>query len=134
MINSGTRSLNPINTFLPFKGYKIFLHQNCFQSGNVQLDMITNSSDDIPLSNHIDETKQEIFLKIIQLLGGTIVNNIRLGDVCIINKIEPSLYFPPHVKKLNQDVIFDALIQSKLPDLENFKYKPKDGKNKKNRK
>lgn len=62
------------------------------------------------------------------------MHHIRLCDLCIINKIEVSQYFPPHVRNLNQDLLLDTLVTMKLVDFENLKYKPQDSKYRKIRK
>jgi hypothetical protein len=102
----------------PLKGYKVFL----FPSESPFLDA------------EEEDHKHEVMERLITLLGGKLVNHIRLSDLCIINRVESSQYFPPHVRNLNYDFIFDTLISLKLPELDSFKYKPKDAKYKKNRK
>ena len=118
-----TSSTNPINS------------ANSANSVN----SINNKTNNLKISLNMNETlldeiKHEILSKIVTLLGASIVHHIRLSDLCIINKVESTQYFPPHVRNLNQDLIYDTLSNLKLPDLDNFKYKPKDAKYKKNRK
>ena len=61
--------------------------------------------------------------KICNLLGGKLVDNIRLADICVLNKFEKE-YFPPHVKLVNQEFIIDSFAFFKLPDFNNKKYSP----------
>jgi hypothetical protein len=120
--------INDLNleSTLPLRGYKIFLHQNSLMDDD-QLDI--NSDNNKP-----NEIKNSILMCLVNLLGGTIVNNIRMSDICIINKIENTQFLPPHVRSLNQDFIIDSLTCLRLPDLNLIKYKPKDRKYRKNRK
>jgi hypothetical protein len=94
-----------------FNKYKFFIHES-----------IKHSSRE---GNNIQEPENEIafqtLIKICQMLGGKVVDNIRLSDICIINKLEKE-YFPPGIKLLNQDFLIDALSLLKHPDLTSKKY------------
>jgi hypothetical protein len=86
--------------------YKIFFHQSIKEGENSEESLIFNT-----------------LSKICVLFGGKVVDNIRLSDICIINRIEKE-YFPPQIKLLNQEFLIDTLSIFKLPDLNNKKYSP----------
>lgn len=73
-----------------------------------------------------DELKQQILEDIIILLGGgkEITKNIRMADICVINKEDANESYPGHVKLLNQDFIFDCFHNFKIMEMNNIKYKP----------
>lgn len=112
------------------KGYKLFFHPTVFLLESFNCNE-NSRKDNI---KNIDNHKKEIFNKIIILLGGSVVNNIRLCDLCIINKIENNQHFPPHVINLNEEFLIECIYNLKMPEMEKFKYKPKDTKIKKIRK
>jgi len=132
-----------IENNLPFKGLKIFLHGSIFSENF--LEHATTFNNNIPnnnslnsshINNEINKENYKYFTlkRIIQLIGGDLVDHIRLCDICIITKIDSAQYMPPHVKNLNVNFILEAIETLKLPDLENFKYRPRDRKYQKNRK
>jgi hypothetical protein len=94
---------------LPLYGFKIFLVCN-------------------------EDLWKEIYAQTVKILGGSVVEHIRLSDICLINKVEKNIPYPPHVRKINYDFLFDCLEMKKLPELELVKYQPSDEKYKKNRK
>lgn len=108
---------------LPLKGFKVLIHNN----NTYDEEIGSNNKNNINLSHKY----KEIFEISVKLLGGNIVDNIRLCDLCIINKIDSSNFIPPHVRTLNQNFIFDCLTSMKLMDITSVYYKPTDGKNKK---
>lgn len=111
---------------LPLKGFMVFVQSDVYSN--------KDSVDNNLVDDAAEKIKKEVLLKLINLLGANTVNHIRLCDICITNKTNNSNYFPPHIKILNQDFIFEAVQYLKLPDIENFKFKPKNEKYKKNRK
>ena len=102
---------------LPLKGYKIYIHPSI--SVNY---------------NEIDEIKKNTMGRIIVLLGASLVNHIRLCDICIINSLDSGTYVPPHVIQLNQVFLYDILNNFKLPEITNFQYQPQDKRNRRLRK
>lgn len=71
-----------------------------------------------------NDLKKETLIQCIKYLSkdDTIVDNIRLATMCIINKYDPSDYFPGHVKLVNQNYIYDCFYFNKLCDSEDLKY------------
>lgn len=91
---------------LPFaqNKYKIFIHPSIYDKDNL---------------------KKETFHKILTTLGvDEFVDNIRLSDICIINKEDANEYYPGHVKLLNQEFLFDCFYNKKIMDFATFKYNP----------
>ncbi len=98
--------LNSEISELPFKTekFRIFLHPSLYDNESLKKDAYV------------------CFLKILGVEEPE--NNIRLADICIINKIINNEYFPGHVKLLNDSFIFDCLYNLKVMDLNNWKYQP----------
>lgn len=98
----------------PFSGFRFYLHPSCYQTT-----FITSSKNE-------ERTKLNILAAVVKLLGGTTVDNIRISDFSVMNKVDNTIHFPPHVKKVNDAFLLESLSHRKLQDFENFRYHPKD--------
>ena len=96
----------------PFKKYSFFIHPSCYLE--YEQKSINNSNNQIKL---------EAIQFIIKILMGKIVDNIRMSDYCVINQID-SNKIPCHIKLINTQFLQDCLVDFKLINYENSKYKP----------
>jgi hypothetical protein len=96
----------------PFKEdkYKVHLHPSLYEK---------------------EPLRKEVYIKILEFLGLDLENNIRLSEICILNKEDISEYFPGHVRLLNESFLFDCLFNWKIMEMENIKYFPEKLKIKK---
>jgi hypothetical protein len=79
----------------------------------------------------INELKKNLIIEIIKISKlCEIVDNIRLCEICLINKEDGKEHYPGHVKLINQNFIFDLFYSSdplsfkKNLDFNNIKYLP----------
>lgn len=104
-INLKSLEEKKINKDFPFKEdkYKIYLHPSLYEK---------------------DLIKKEVYVKILEFLGLEMENNIRLSDICILNKEDLNEHFPGHVRLINESFLFDCFFNWKVMNIENMKYFP----------
>lgn len=104
-INFKSLEEKKITKDFPFKEdrYKIYLHPSLYEKELI---------------------KKEVYVKILEFLGLEIENNIRLSDICILNKQDLNEHFPGHVRLINESFLFDCLFNWKVMNIENMKYFP----------
>lgn len=75
-----------------------------------------------------DKYKKQTLINLINLLGGIYVEQIRMSDICLINKICKNDHIPGDVIAVREEFLYDCLNLNSLPDFKDFKYLPSNSK------
>ena len=102
--------LNNLELIPPFKKYNFFIHPNSYNES------ITDKKQ--------NEIKLEAIQYIIRILLGKVVDNVRMSDFCVTNRLDKVDKIPSHIRKVNVDFLQDCLIEYKLLSYDNKKYQP----------
>ncbi len=68
--------------------------------------------------------RKHFYIKLLGLLGAKLEENIRMSDICIINRQDMTEHFPGHVRLINESFIFDCFYHWKVSDLDRINYVP----------
>jgi len=120
MCNSNIFKYNT-DFYPPFKKYNFYIHPSCYEESSIKdrNGNKKNINNSVVKINEVSEINLEAIQFIIRILMGKVVENVRMSDYCVINRLDKNK-IPSHIRLVNTQFLIDCLIELKLMDYERY--------------